>query len=293
MRWLEIRIEATDASADAATEVLIRENCGGTASSRPSGCVRPDAMDVVGYLPLSDRIEASLARIRDAVRALPGCGLDIRSDEVVVTWIEDDDWATAWRKYFKPIRIGRIVVKPSWEEFEPGPEDTVVELDPGMAFGTGNHESTRLCLLVLQDYVKGGETVLDVGTGSGILAIAAARLGAASVTGIDNDPIAVDAARENVARAGLSDFVRIALGDSPRVFEGAADVVVANIVPGVIIPMAPDLCATTRAGGVVITSGIVVERADEVRAGLESAGLATLETRADNDWVAIVSGKHE
>jgi ribosomal protein L11 methyltransferase len=291
MRWLEIRIEATDASADAATEILILEGCGGTAASRPSGCVRPDAMDVFAYLPLSDRIEDSLARIRDAVRALPNCGLELRSDEIIVTWIEDDDWATAWRKYFKPIRIGRIVVKPSWEEFEPGPGDVVVELDPGMAFGTGNHESTRLCLLTLQDYVKGGEVVLDVGTGSGILAMAAAKLGAAEVMGIDNDMIAVDAAVENVARSGLGKIVRIELGDSPNRLRGSADVVVANIVPDVIIPMARDLSGKTKPGGIVITSGIVCERADEVRASLESAGLATHETRMDRNWVVIVSRK--
>lgn len=293
MRWLEIKIEVTDASADAASEVLIREGCGGTASSRPSGCVRPDAMDVVGYLPVSDRIEDSLARIRDGVRSLADHGLELRSSDIVVTWIEDDDWATAWRKYFKPLRVGRIVVKPSWEEFEAGPEDVVVELDPGMAFGTGNHESTRLCLLTLQDYVKGSETVLDVGTGSGILAIAAARLGAAGVTGIDSDPVAVDAARENVSRVGLTGIVRIELGDSPNMFDGCADVVVANIVPNVIIPMAADLCARAKAGGIVITSGIVCERADEVRARLESVGLETLETRTERDWVAIVSRKRQ
>jgi ribosomal protein L11 methyltransferase len=291
MRWLEIRIEATDASADAAAEVLAREGCGGTAASRPSGCVRPDAVDVVGYLPLSDQIENTLARIGDAVRAMPGLGLELRSSEVIVTWIEDDDWATAWRKYFKPLRIGRVVIKPSWEQFEPREEEVVVELDPGMAFGTGNHESTRLCLLLLQEYVKGGETVLDVGTGSGILAMAAAKLGAAEVMAIDNDPIAVDAARENTARAHLEGSVRVELGNTPSLFAGAADVVVANIVPDVIIPMARDLAAKAKPGGVVITSGIVKQRAGEVLASLESAGLGTVEVREDGEWVAIVSRK--
>ncbi len=291
MRWIEIRIEATDTSSDAAAQVLADEGCGGTASSRPPGCVQSDAVDVVGYLPVSDRIEDTLSRIRDRVRAMPGYGLDLRSDDVIVKWIEDDDWATAWRKYFKPMRIGRVVVKPSWEKFEPGPGDVVVELDPGMAFGTGNHASTRLCLFALQDHVRGGETVLDMGTGSGILALAASRLGAASVIGMDNDPIAVDAARENVARVGLADVIRIELGDSPLAFDGCADVVVANIVPNIIIPMAAGLSAKAKTGGVVITSGIVCERADEVRASLEKAGLATQETRVDGDWVAIVSAK--
>jgi ribosomal protein L11 methyltransferase len=289
MRWIEINIEATDASAEAAADVLIGEGCGGTAASRPPGRVRTDAIDVVGYLPVSDRIEDSLSRIRNRVGMFPEFGLELRSVDVVVTWIEDDDWATAWRKYFKPIRIGRVVVKPTWEEFEPGPEDVIVELDPGMAFGTGNHASTRLCLLILQDYVSGGEFVLDVGTGSGILAMTAARLGAANVLAIDLDPIAVDAASKNAADCGLADVIRVELGDSPLLCPESADVIVANIVPGVIIPMAADLHERVKPGGVVISSGIVCERADEVRSRLESVGLATLETRADGDWVAIVS----
>ena len=172
-------------------------------------------------------------------------------------------------------------------------DEIVVEIDPGMAFGTGHHASTRLCLLALQDHIRGGETVLDVGTGSGILAIAAAKLGAARVVGIDIDPVAARIAAENVEMNGLSGAIRILTADSPLVFDGLADIVLANIVPNVILAMAADLCARLRPGGKLITSGIIPERADEVKAALESLGLATIEQRADEDWVALVSERVE
>lgn len=181
------------------------------------------------------------------------------------------------------------MVKPSWEDYAPRLHDIVVEIDPGMAFGTGNHETTALCLLALQTIIKAGSAVLDVGSGSGILAIAAAKLGASKVVGIDVDPIAVDAARRNVEMNGLVGAVDIMHGDSPLVFEGDADLVLANIVPDVIIPMAEALYTKVRPGGALVTSGIVRERAEEVKGKLESLGLVTQEERSRGDWVAIIS----
>ncbi len=293
MRWAEVSVEATCGSADAVTEILMEEGCGGTAVSCSSASALEDTAEIRGYLPVDDSLEARLERIRERVRSLPDHGLTIGSGDISVKWVQDDEWATAWRKYFKPIRFSRIVVKPSWEDYEPRPDDVIVEIDPGMAFGTGNHDTTALCLLILQDLVRGGETVLDVGTGSGILAIAAAKLGASNVVGVDNDPVAVDAARKNVAMNGVDACVRIARGDTPRVFEGAADVVLANIIPNVIIPMAGALYEKVKPGGRLVTSGIVHERADEVRQALEAVGLETLEARSRGEWVALVSGKRE
>lgn len=293
MRWVEIAVEAVDVSADAVTDILMDEGCGGTVARRPAGSAPADAVDVAGYLPVDDRLEARLENIRARVRRLPDYGLRVRSGEISVTWVNDEEWATAWRKFFKPLRFGRVVIKPSWEDFEAQQGDLIVEIDPGMAFGTGNHATTKLCLLVLQDYIRGGETFLDVGTGSGILAIAAAKLGAARIVGIDIDPVAVEAARNNVARSGMEDVLRIEEAGSPLAFEGTADVVVANIIPNVIIAMAEELNAKVAPGGVLITSGIIVERAEDVRSKLEALGLRTLEQREEGEWVVIVSRRAE
>ena len=160
---------------------------------RPSQCGRD--VDVLGYLPVDDRLEGRLTGIRDRVRRLPDFGLELGSGAIDVKWVQDEQWATAWKAFFKPLKVGRIVICPSWERYEAGEGELMVDIDPGMAFGTGNHPTTQLCLLALQDFISGGETVLDVGTGSGILAIAAARLGAWQVVGLDIDTVAVEAAR--------------------------------------------------------------------------------------------------
>ena len=293
MRWAQITVEAKEESADAVTNVLAEAGCAGTAECRSCDRVSGACASVAGYLPVDDRLERSLESIRTRVRQMPGFGLELASEEIAVTWVEDEEWATAWKKFFKPLRFGRVVIKPTWEEFEARPGDVIVEIDPGMAFGTGNHPTTALCLLILQDYVKGGESVLDVGTGSGILAIAAAKLGAARVKGLDIDPVAIAAAEKNVSQAGMGDMIELAVEDSPRAFNGTADIVVANIIPNVIIAMAGDLRDKVKPGGTLITSGIIGERAEEVKSKLRSLGLDTLETRESADWVAIVSRRQE
>lgn len=289
MRWAEISVDAECGSAEAVTNILMDEGCGGTVMEHSSARPFENSVLVKGYLPVDDTLEKRLESIRRRVALLPDFGLQVESDGITVKWVEDDDWATAWRKYFKPIRWGRIVVKPSWEDWQEQPDDVIVEIDPGMAFGTGNHPTTALCLLILQDLIKGGETVLDVGTGSGILAIAAAKLGASVVAAIDVDPVAVEVARKNIESAGVN--VDVILADTPLVFSDRADIVVANIVPNVIIGMAEALAEKVKLGGKLVTSGIVVERLDEVRSKLESIGLETLDWRVHEDWVALISGK--
>ncbi len=284
MRWAEISVEASATSEDAVADILMDEGCGGTASQRSANATR-----VLAYLPVDDRLEARLESIRCRVRSLPGLGLHLETTEIGVGWVEDDGWTTAYRSFFKPIRLGRVTITPSWQDYRARDGETVLQIDPGMAFGTGHHETTRLCLLALQDHVRGGETVLDVGTGSGILAIAAAKLGAARVVGVDIDPVAARVAAGNVERNGLVGRIEILTGDSPLVFDGVANIVLANIVPDVIISMAPDLRTKLKPGGKLVTSGIVQERVGDVRKALESLGLAAIEQAEDGDWVALVS----
>ncbi len=284
MRWAEVQVQADDCSEDAVSNIFIEEGCLGTVSILNKG-----VRTVCGYLPVDDLIELRLELVQERIRRLPDMGLTLPSTELKINWVEDQDWETAYRAFFKPVRVGKIVVSPSWEECDIRDRDVLLRIDPGMAFGTGCHESTRLCLQALQDFIRGGETVLDVGTGSGILAVAAAKLGAKQVVAIDVDPVAFRVATENVARNGVSGAVAVLLGDSPRIWSGNADIIVCNIVPDVIISMAPDLAAKVSPGGVIITSGIVQERTVDVTNALESVGLLTSEVREENTWVAVVS----
>lgn len=288
MRWVEITIEATAEAVDAITGIMMDEGSGGTAITHLAGTPSQHLTDVIGYLPVDDRLENRLLNIRERVSNLPELGLELRSKEIGIKWVQEEDWATAWKAHFHPIRMGRIVIKPSWEDFKPEPNDIIIDIDPGMAFGTGSHPTTKLCILALQDYITGGETVLDMGTGSGILAMAAAKLGAGKITGLDIDSVAVDVACENVKNAGLADVIQIGCADNPSAFEGQADIVVANIIAVVIVGMAYDLAKKIKPGGKLIASGIIDDRAPEVRAALESAGLKFVEHRTEAEWVALV-----
>lgn len=293
MRWVEISVEATEESADAVTNILMEEGCGGTATCPSSVSSLQSLERVMGYLPVDDRLEQRLDNIRARVKMLPEFGLPLRSDEITIKWVQDEDWATAWKKFFKPLRVGKIIIKPSWEEFSEEPGDVIVEIDPGMAFGTGQHPTTQLCLLILQDYIKGNEDALDMGAGSAILSIAAAKLGAANVTGIDVDPVAVEVAQANVEHSGLENKIKIVRGDSPRQYEGSADIIIANIIAAVLVNISEDLFAKLKPGGKLISSGIIVERANEVRDKYESIGLRTIEEKRDGDWVALISERVE
>ena len=208
--------------------------------------------------------------------------------------VNEDDWANAWKAYYKPIRIGKhMVIVPAWEHFEPSEGDIVVRMDPGMAFGTGTHETTRLVIELLEKYVKKGDRMLDVGTGSGILAICASKLGAESCAAYDIDPVAVRVARENIADSGQKNITcevsdLLAQADLSG---GKYDIITANIVADIIIRMAPDIGKYMKDGAVLITSGIITERKDEVLLALEENHLKKVEILEDNGWCAIVVTK--
>jgi len=287
MRWIEVGVNAAPESIDAVTNILMEHGCGGTAVCGSSDCVSEGGARVTGYFPADDRAQARLSGICDRVRSLPSFGLRLVSDEVAVRWVEDTEWVDAWKQFFRPVRIGRVVVSPSWRSVAPRPDDVVVQLDPGMAFGTGYHETTRLCLLALQERIKGGERVLDVGTGSGILAIASAKLGASEVVGLEIDPVAAEAARSNVRNAGLDAVVRVCEADSPRAFAGEADVVVANIVAETIICLGDALAEKTRRGGTLIVSGVILDREAEVASRLSALELELAGCGHLGEWAAL------
>ena len=218
--------------------------------------------------------------------------------QVKTASVREEEWATAWKEYYHPTPLGaRLVVCPSWEQYDPKPDELVMTLDPGMAFGTGTHHTTRLCAQLLEQTVRPGDAVLDMGTGSGILSIAALLLGAGRAVGVDIDPVAVRVAAENAAANGFKEPEFTALsGDLTsdrtliaRLGEGCYDLVAANIVADVIIMLAPAIRRHLKAGGRLVASGIIEPRQEEVVAALQANGLAVAEIHNQNGWCAILA----
>jgi ribosomal protein L11 methyltransferase len=289
MRWAAIRAACPPESEEPVAACFTETGCGGVLieSEWAKDPGRP-LVYITGYLPVDDRLEERLAGLQERLAALRESGLDA-SDDLAVRFVQDEDWAEAWKAYFRPIRVGRsLVIKPSWETLAPDEGDRVIELDPGMAFGTGAHPTTQLCLAVLEERVASGDRVLDLGTGSGILALAAARLGARDALALDVDPVAVAAARANVAANGLAGAVRVEQGGVEAAPGPPYDLVVANILADVIRDLAPDLARLVRPKGFLIASGIIADRAAGVAAALCAHGFQVQEERAQEEWRALV-----
>ncbi len=231
----------------------------------------------------------------DTVSFLKGRFADLGIDaRLTISGVCEEDWANSWKAYYKPIEIGeKIVIVPAWEKYDAPAGKLVVRMDPGMAFGTGSHETTRLVIGLLEKYVRGGERVLDVGCGSGILAICAAKLGAKECKAYDIDPVAVKVARENVKDSGLCN-VECDVSDLLRGVDrtgGTYDVICANIVADIIIRMTPDIGVHMGENSVILASGIITERANDVVECFEKHGLRIVEKAEENGWCALVVGK--
>ena len=207
--------------------------------------------------------------------------------------MREEDWSESWKQYYKPIRLGKVTVVPAWEDYDAAEGEVVVKMDPGMAFGTGTHETTRLVMRIMQDEIKGGEYLLDVGTGSGILSICASKLGASHCNAYDIDPVAVKVAEENALRDGCTN-ITVGVSDLLKgvdISRGKYDLCVANIVSDIIIRMMPDVKKYLKEGAPLILSGIIAPRADEVRASAEAAGFRIVREERENDWLAILVRK--
>lgn len=226
----------------------------------------------------------------EAEAGIFGEGVDLGPLTAEVTVEDDSQWKDNWKEYFKPKKVGRrIVVKPTWYDYEEGPDDLVIELDPGMAFGTGTHETTSLCLRLMEDYMKPGDKVLDVGCGSGILSIAGALLSASDVLGVEIDPVAVDVARENIALNGVSDVAHAQYGDLTQGIDYRANLIVANLMADLVMMLSPDVAKHLLPGGKYISSGILVEKRDQVAGAIRDCGFRVIEIREDGMWCAIVA----
>jgi ribosomal protein L11 methyltransferase len=259
----------------------------------PDAVARPQQPAVTGYLPADDRLEDRRQDLEQRLCRLArrqGFGYSVRYRAV-----DEEDWAESWKEFFWPQKItARIVVKPTWREYSAEPGQQIIEIDPGMAFGTGAHPTTALCVQLLDDYLQAGRTVLDVGTGSGILLIAAAKLGAGHLTGTDLDPMAVDVARKNLLQNHIapSDFELIC-GHLAEEIDRTYDVVVANILADVIIDLLDQGVPATRPGGLFICSGIIEAYHARVAAKMAACGFSIVDVRKEEDWVALVGRRED
>lgn len=245
---------------------------------------------VKAYLPENAQGMEMLQEIRSAVarlRAEDRAGSFGRL-EILCGNLREEDWANNWKQYYKPTRVGeRLVVVPSWEKYSPEPGDIILTLNPGMAFGNGTHDTTRLCLSLLEKTVFPGCTLLDVGCGSGILSVAGLLLGASAAIGVDIDELAVKVAGENAALNNVREKASFICGDLTEKISGRYDVICANIVADVIKRLAPDIPRFLKPDGVFLASGIIDDRSAEVAAAIEEAGLRVEETLCAGRWAAL------
>lgn len=294
-RWVELSVEADAEAVEAVSEILGRVSAG--TAVRPTRLVRdpgdelaarmdPEAPFVVtAHLADGDRVAVSVESTERALWHLQAFGLG-RVGPLAVRAVDDVDWAETWREHYVPQRIGRVVIVPSWAEEPIAPGEVAVVLDPGMAFGTGLHPTTRGCLQMLQEVSPMPAAVLDVGCGSGILALAALRLGAQRALAVDTDEHAVRATLENAERNGLADRLVATRGSLTEVGEPHG-LVLANLVAAVLVELAPRLAEHLAADGTMIAGGIIALRGDEVVTALATAGLAVRERRDDGEWISL------
>lgn len=295
-------MEADHEAVEQVSEILSRACPGGVSVEAPfvplqeglAARIDPARPATVrGYISAIDAkaARAAIEGVRDALGHLQA--FELRPiGELQTRVVHEEDWAEAWKEHFPVLRVGkRLVIRPTWREHIAAPDDVVLSLDPGMAFGTGLHPTTRLCLAGIERWADSSllsdARVLDVGTGSGILAIAAARMGASYVLGVDTDPLAVETTRANAAANGMADFIEARTGGLPLADPAQFHLVVANLIAGLLIDLAAELAATLWPGGRLLAGGIYKDRESDVRSAFESAGLRIVGQLAEEDWVAL------
>ncbi|WP_282941446.1 50S ribosomal protein L11 methyltransferase [Paenibacillus sp. RC67] len=324
MRWHEVTVHTTEEAIEMISNFIHELGAGGV-SIEESGTLNkerdtslgqwyekplndiPEGRAIIkGYFSDNTEMDTIMESLKRSVEQLTEFDVDTGNPTYELKEVDDEDWANAWKQYFKPLRISeRLTIKPTWEEYNPGPEELIIELDPGMAFGTGTHATTSLCLKTLEKVIQGGEDVIDVGTGSGVLAIAASKLGAKHVLAVDLDPVAVSSATENTRLNGLESNITIKLSDLLGVLRESevagsevslgvkvpVQVVVANILAEIILLFVKDVYDVLAPGGTYVVSGVIQSKQKDVEKGLAEAGFTVTEVHEDQDWVVIIARK--
>lgn len=251
-----------------------------------------DSMIIKAYFPEGEDLQDKIELVRENIEINPIKKYGKSLGQVTTLEVYEKDWAEAWKKYYKPVKIGEnIVIKPTWEEYEKDNDEIIIELDPGMAFGTGTHETTILCIKALEKYVKKDNIVYDIGTGSGILSIAAAKLGAKRVEAIDLDQVCVRVANENIKINEVDSIVKVKKGNLLDIIDGKANIIVSNIIAEVILDMVDSIGDYLYDKGIFIASGIIEGKSKMVEEALTQNGFKILEINKMNDWISIISIK--
>jgi ribosomal protein L11 methyltransferase len=299
LKWLELSVDAPAEFVEPLSHIFHRYGHGGVAMEEPGGFnpdegetpPSPDLVRITTYLPMDSTTASRRGGIDVGVALVSHvCPISPLQERVV----EEEDWERAWKRHFHVLHVGeRMVVVPTWREYIASESDIVIGLDPGMAFGTGHHPTTRMCMVLLEEFCAAGMRVLDVGCGSGILSIVAARLGVASVIGVEIDDVAARSAATNIADNGVDGVVIVYQG---TLTEGLVppegfDLIVANVSAKVVSELAADMVSALRPGGRIIASGILDERQADVRQAIEAVGATIERGVVDGDWVALVATK--
>ncbi|HZK33110.1 MAG TPA: 50S ribosomal protein L11 methyltransferase [Tissierellaceae bacterium] len=309
MKWAEIQIKTTHELEDLITGILYDVGATGLAIEDPKDILELvqseiswDFVDpsltnldinqiiIKAYFAEDEELEDIIQNVRDKIKQHPM--LKEEENKLAISFVSEKDWAESWKKYYKPIRIGKnILIKPTWEEADIDNKTVLVELDPGMAFGTGTHETTIMCAEALEKHVKPGDLVYDIGCGSGILSIVSAKLGARKVVGVDLDPVCVRVSTENVKINNVEDIVKVKMGDLLEFIQGDANVIVSNIIAEIIGEMVPNLRNHLKDDGIFIASGIIIDKIPYVKNALLENNFTILDIVKRNEWVCITSAK--
>lgn len=310
MKWSELSIHTTNEAIEPISHILHEAGASGVVIEDPFELTKerqdqfgeiyqlnPDdypeeGVIVKAYLPVNSFLGETVDAIKESINNLIIHNIDIGINKVTISEVNEEEWATAWKKYYHPVKISeKFTIVPTWEIYTPvSSDELIIELDPGMAFGTGTHPTTVMCIQALERTVQPGDRVIDVGTGSGVLSIAAAMLGAEDVRAYDLDEVAVTSARLNIKLNKVSGKVTTSQNNLlDGVEENSADVVVANILAEVILRFTDDVARVVKPGGTFIASGIIQQKKDQVKEGLIQSGFEITETILMEDWVAIIA----
>lgn len=311
MKWSEICIHTTNEAIEPISNILHEAGASGVVIEDPLELEKEredqfgeiyqlnpqdypeEGVMVKAYLPVNSFLGETVDEIKEAINGLVSYNIDIGKNTVTISEVNEEEWATAWKKYYNPVKISeKFTIVPTWEEYTPvSSDELIIELDPGMAFGTGTHPTTVLCIQALERTVKKDDLVVDVGTGSGVLSIAAALLGAKEVVALDLDEVAVESAKLNVELNNVHNVVSVSQNNLLDGISKPVDVVVANILAEVIIRFTDDVARVVKKDGYFIASGIISQKKQEVKEAIEKSGLTIVETVLMEDWVAIIAKK--
>ncbi|QTU82864.1 50S ribosomal protein L11 methyltransferase [Carnobacteriaceae bacterium zg-C25] len=309
MNWFEMKVSTTTQAVEMVSSILIEAGSSGVAIVDPSdydtlndgfGQLKPekselyesDEVFVSGYFPDTKNMVEIKLYIEQKLEMAKQFDLDLGRNELMLDQVREEDWANAWKTYYKPVRISRfLTIKPSWEDYTPQNSEWIIELDPGMAFGTGTHPTTRLSLEALEQTLRGGEFVIDVGTGSGVLSIAAKALGAGVVHAYDLDEKATSIARENIALNDYAKDVVVGENDLLKGIDTQADVIVANILAEILMHLVEDAWRNLKEGGTLILAGIIQSKRDELVDALVAQGFDIAQENRMKDWVSLICKK--